>query len=294
MLILAGAGEPGILYYLEKKEQGTNIDFIIDNDPLVLGNRFFEHKINSPQVLSKITEKSGVKVIITSVVGYEKFEAQILGAGIPKKNITRLKKHSERFKRNQKISVNDISDVINLLNRTGVKSVPAYGTLLGLIRDGKLLPYDDDVDTWILEASLAGITEKVLDKIKNNIFPDAGFMRIRRHYLPENKFCDLTDPAKLALTLYSSDRTYLRIDFFLLCRSGNYYYTTHNQKDLYRLPVELFGSISHFNAAGRNHIVPSKYRKILKTIYGEWRIPVKPNEEHGQYYGHLHKIDHLT
>ena len=85
MLILAGAGEPGILYYLEKKEQGTNIDFIIDNDPMVLGNRFFDHKINSPQVLSKITEKSGMKVVITSVVGYEKFEAQILGAGIQKK-----------------------------------------------------------------------------------------------------------------------------------------------------------------------------------------------------------------
>ncbi len=290
MLVLAGAGEPSILYYLEKIKNGTEIDFIVDNDPMIQGEQFFEHIICSPEILTKMPEKANINVIITTVIGYDKFETQLLNAGIPKENIQKLNPRTARLKRNPKITINDISDVILSLNKKGVSCLPAYGTLLGLIRDSKILPYDDDVDTWILENTLNGLSDKVLKKIQKEIFPNAGHMRIRKHYLPENKFCGFRDPAKLAVTFYFPDKTHLRIDFFLLCKSGSYYYATHNQEDLYRLPVELFKSTSYYNAAGKEHLVPSNHNGILEAIYGEWRVPVKPNEDDGQYYDHLHKL----
>lgn len=38
------------------------------------------------------------------------------------------------------------ASIIRLLARNGIRSFVAYGTLLGLVRDGELLPHDDDVD----------------------------------------------------------------------------------------------------------------------------------------------------
>ena len=290
MLILAGAGEPSILYYLQKMKDGPNIDMIIDNDPVVQGKKFFDHKIQSPEILTHIKEKNSIKVIITSVSGYDSFEAQLLSAGIPKENIQKLSPISEKLTRNLKIGINKISDIIVLLNKNGLKCVPAYGTLLGLVRESRLLPYDDDVDIWVLEKNLGELQEDILGTIKENFFPDSNYMRIRTFYLPKNKFCKFKKPAKLTVTFYFNDKTHLRMDFYLLCESGEYYYDTDNQVNLFRLPTYLFEKTKYLKVAGNNLLVPCKHDKILETIYGDWRLPVKPNVDNGQYYGHLHEV----
>ena len=290
MLVLAGAGEPSVLYYLQKMKNGSRVDLVIDNDPMVQGKQFFDHKIQSPQMLTHMTEKNRIKVIITSVRGYDKFEAQVLSAGIPKENIKKLKPSSEKLIPNLEIGIKKISDIFLLLNKNGIKCLPAYGTLLGLIRENNLLPYDNDVDTWIMDENLNRLHEDILNTIQKKFFPKAQYMRIRKYCLPENKFCEFRKPVTITVTFYFADKTLFRIDFFLLCKSGAYYYNTDSQVELFRLPTYLFDTIKYFKVSGRNLLVPSRSDEILTTIYGDWRVPKKPNEDDGKYRGHLHEI----
>jgi len=289
MLILAGAGDTSMKYYAETVSKGINIDFVIDNNPDLNGVQFFNHIIRSPAILNSVKDKKNTKVVITALKGYDMFKRQVMSFDIPEENITRLIPKPEKFPFHPSTSINDITGYVKTFNEEGANCMLGYGTLLGLVREGKILPHDDDVDIWVMDSSLDMFTDEFINKHIGDKLCSPTFLKKRVHYLPDNKHCSFSGLAMKSVSYYFTDGSRLKVDFFLLCRESPYYYTTTARADLYRLPMDLFTSTTNINVGDCNHIVPSKYDDLLTFIYGDWRIPVLP-EADGKFRSHSNRI----
>jgi len=141
-----------------------------------------------------------------------------------------------------------------------VEHVPfflAYGTLLGIVRDGDLLPHDKDMDVglpWDVsrEALVRALTEK------------HGFSRFGRH-TPEN------DAWLIPLV---HRETGISIDLFFFKPDGDALLS-----GFHHLPVPLLWRFGHFTTRpleflGHTWQVPDPPERFFQEIYGpDWRTP---------------------
>ena len=149
-------------------------------------------------------------------------------------------------------------DVHDILEKIGVPFFLAFGTLLGLHRDGKLLPYDKDLDIgvpWDVPR------KSLLLKLKA-----FGYT-----YHSEDKITD--DKPVYNYGLYHK-RTGVSIDFFFFKREGDTYITGIDSK-----PIELTWTFPYFQLQeatwkDRKWLVPSPPELFFESVYGkEWRTP---------------------
>jgi len=290
MIVLAGAGDTGMKFYQESRSKGDRIDFVCDNDPELNGAQFFENIIQPTQILETINNKKDMKVYITALIGYEEFKQQILGYGIPESNIFRIHPKPEIFPFHSGTTIDDVSGFIKTFNDEGIKCLAGWGTLLGLIRDGQIMPHDYDIDIWVMEDTLDKLTNEVIKKSIGAKLSLPAFAKTRYLYMPDNRYCKVKGPAMKSLSYYFTDGSKLKVDFFLLCKNDPFFYTTTGRADLYRLPVDFFKSMKTFKTGRFEHIVPAKYNELLTFIYGDWQTPVLPDAD-GKYMAHLNRID---
>lgn len=88
----------------------------------------------------------------------------------------------------KELLIKTMSEFIKVCNQNGIEYVGAYGTVLGAIRHKGLIPWDDDIDVFMirenyekflrLKKSLVGSGYEIVD------LDDKGY------YLPFAKFCD--------------------------------------------------------------------------------------------------------
>lgn len=289
MLILAGAGDTSMQYYGEALKKGIKIGLIIDNDPALKGVQFFNHTIHSPEIIKDLKNKENAKVVLTALKGYEKFKHQLISLGIQKKNIERILPEPVKFPFHSGTTINHITGFVKSFNDDGANCMLGYGTLLGLVREGKILPHDDDVDIWVIDDTLDMFTDEFINKHIGTKLSSPVFWRKRVLYLPDNRHCKFSGIAMKSISYFFTDGSRLKVDFFLLCKEYPYFYTTTGRADLYRLPINLLNSTSIIRANNCDHVVPSDYDSLLTTIYGDWRSPVLPDPD-GKYRNHANRI----
>ncbi len=141
-------------------------------------------------------------------------------------------------------------------NETGRDLFVAYGTLLGLVRDGDLIAHDDDVDAmFMLEADNAYDAgqefAKIADSLKNagqnilNTFPGGNF-----HWAMPNGI-------NLDVFGYWCDGQEI---------SGYMFSFAGNENDVFPAKRE--------NLCGVEVLVPSNPEKFLQGVYGDgWSVP---------------------
>ncbi len=174
------------------------------------------------------------------------------------------------------------------------------GALLGLIREGKLIEYDDDIDLYLLPGAKINI-DKLKEKnlsyqnyyICGKVYDEKNILQKKNkwneyinynNHLPINYGCNRAEVAQYATKSYKENCiehtfTYPCIDIFYLEEYNNTYilpfYFGQKWNDYIIFTKDLTETIDTFLYNIKIKI-PKEYKKVLEIIYGEdWRIPKK-------------------
>jgi len=147
-----------------------------------------------------------------------------------------------------------------ILDRLGVVFFIEQGTLLGAIRHGGFIPWDDDLDLGSV-IGLHGLTEKSVDRVVA-AFRDNGFLvkvwrKEQRIYVPMVK-------------------SSVRIDWncFRIIEDSTFHYPG------VRIPVRVFTDLKEIDFMGEKFRAPNPPEEYLRFKYGEeWMVPKKTGFE---------------
>lgn len=169
--------------------------------------------------------------------------------------------------------------IVEALRGLDIQAFCAYGTLLGIVRDGGLIPYDTDMDMAILESESFSwdALEKALESHglkKECSYAYEGNVTEQRYILPDGLWVDFflfqkKDPDTLRSFFYFKDRTvaYENRDVFHV--KANYYPMIHG--------------VTEMEFHGMRVPVPENPEKHVEDVYGPgWRTPdpnCRPDEK---------------
>jgi phosphorylcholine metabolism protein LicD len=201
--------------------------------------------------------------------------------------------------------------VINLLKKSRISYWLCHGTLLGIIRDGNLIPWDHDIDiaVWYkkdIKKKLKKLMLKNNFKLKKKYFVeddlltfikkggrevDINFYQVKKKnfkeiafinwFVPKNNICKLVDALSSAESYEGNLKFIIKnfkyFEFFFkklknFLIQKNYFYKNIG----YTQPLDLLKKFEKLNFKNIEVVVPLKYKEYLNYIYGNnWRIPKK-------------------
>lgn len=167
-----------------------------------------------------------------------------------------------------------LRDVADILDAAKIKYILEAGTLLGIIRENRLLPWDNDVDITI-----TGTYEERL--LQNRWrFWLKGYRFYVRHYRrdtgPFRKGQVRIIRIQTRRLLFIKDLSLL--DIFIKRLIGDEYYWTVDVKNpvLKATPRHFYDETTVLEFEGKKYSVPQNAEDYLAYHYGkDWRIPVK-------------------
>lgn len=214
--------------------------------------------------------------------------------------------------RKEKIDIN-FSETISILNKHNIKYWICQGTLLGIIRDKKLIPWDHDIDIAVWSGTIS--KNKIKEIMLSNNFSlkkkylieddlltftkkggrevDFNFYEITKEkgsnkkiafvnwYIPKNFFCKLIEALSMA-NKYDGTLKYLIRSFFIFQPLFNRLRIfLINKKVFYRSagytqPMELLEEFKNVSFQDISLTVPKKAEEYLNYVYGnDWKTPKK-------------------
>ena len=162
------------------------------------------------------------------------------------------------------------------------------GSLLGLVREGKLIEYDNDIDLYFLEDTTIDLSDSILEQqqyyLCNKIYnPNNDKLKLNTWL----EYCSLTkmnntklnrsQVFQLAKETYNEKKiinkfTKDHIDIFILKKEGDIYKTDGDWGGLYFTEDDLKPVVNH--SLGFPVNIFNNAEEILERQYGEtWRIP---------------------
>lgn len=140
-----------------------------------------------------------------------------------------------------------LSELKKILDNHNIPFFLISGTLLGCIREGKLLGHDKDIDIGVWE------TQTIHSLTK--IFYNSGSFDVLPAYSPD-----------ILVVRHASGIT---IDIFIHYRTQNDYWHAGGKSRWHNTPFELIPH--HF--LSEEYLIPKNYDLYLKENYGDWRTP---------------------
>ena len=204
---------------------------------------------------------------------------------------------------------NNFKSTIEILNDNKIDYWICHGTLLGIIRDNNLIPWDNDVDIAFFENeidknNLLNLFVKAGFKKKDKFFKDDGLITLKREggkevdfnfynfnsdnqnvyvnwYIPKNNLMNLIHALsmgnyyngkyKIIIKKFSFLKSFFKIIISFLIRFNLFY-----KKAGYQHPYSLIKKIVEKNFDDLIIRIPANYENYLNYIYGDsWKIPRK-------------------
>ena len=165
-----------------------------------------------------------------------------------------------------------LKDICRILDENNIPYTLEGGTLLGIVRENRLLPWDNDLDITITDDHL----DKLI-KIRWKIWLAGYRTRIRKSKKDMPHF-----PAGSVRLIKIQTRKFLLkgvslLDVFVKTKVDEKYFWTVGIKNpvLKSVPYHFYEKLSKFPFDEYDYSVPTQYEDYLTYRYGDWKIPVK-------------------
>ena len=165
--------------------------------------------------------------------------------------------------------------VCKMLDLYNIPYILEAGTLLGVIRENRLLPWDNDLDITIVRDF-----EKILVRRIWLLFFRGYYVRVY-YYKRDTAFFkkgDIRIVKVKHINLLTQQKKDIVLDIFLKKRIDDEYFWTVglNPPVLKAVPHRFYEEHKRLNFKGYDFLVPDDSEGYLEEHYGKnWRIPVK-------------------
>ena len=257
-IILFGASLGG-QNYLKNHSHEYEVLAVADNNAVIHGQLLEGNLIINP---SAIPSYPYDKIIVASMY-VDSITKQLVELGVPREKIAYASKISMKrvglpfedesilSKANQMIA--KLSEILY-----DIPHYYAFGTLLGIVRDGRLIPWDDDIDVTIHEQDVEEIKQRLILHAKElkEIIDIKMYERVRQ------------DGKVIALMIdcYINDEAVFNIGLDTIFIENNI-----AKHDLNETPAVFFKAYEEIEFNGVKLKVPNKYEDFLTYTYGDWR-----------------------
>lgn len=169
-------------------------------------------------------------------------------------------------------------DVVELLDKHGIEYHLEGGTLLGLVRDKDLLPWDHDVDISLPYRSLHSFI-----KLKRILLFKGYKLSVRKSHEdfgPIKKGdCSIIKVKPLFHYLFDivypmAKENLIMLDVFMKISDEKFTYWQAKGRVM-RVENKHYESFDTIEALGRTFKAPNSYKDYLTEKYGDWSVPVK-------------------
>ncbi len=175
---------------------------------------------------------------------------------------------------NHTIAMKLLRDVTTILERKNIWYCLDGGTLLGIMRENRLLPWDDDLDLFVTEdeyKKVASLTWK---------FRMHGYWISVRRLKQDKPPFKKGDPrvVKIRNRRYYSVAGPVKLDIFIKYRVGDNYCWTEGiqEKNTKKsVPAHFFSKIILKEFDGKKYWIPEAYDEYLTHRYKDWRTPIR-------------------
>jgi hypothetical protein len=190
------------------------------------------------------------------------------------------------------IQFKNASLILKSFNKHGYIGWLDFGSLLGLIRDGKMISWDKDIDI-----SFIGTQEDALEVLRV-CYSELGYDHLGKHHLrnKDSEFYSSKHITTIKIHSARNDyvfvchdsrkyfwgeqkpeiRSYPWIDIYPVKKEDNYITYGHHTLDLWGFDSEFLEPLLEGYFMGNNFLIPNQSEKVLESHYTDsWRIPIK-------------------
>ena len=213
----------------------------------------YEDQPNLVKTLSELYVRSGDMPQARNLL--EKYIGLMLEKKLQDGEAPRKTKTNEVFASG--LAEQELKDVNRILRDAGLAAMLISGSLLGCIRENKILPHDKDVDMGIIGWENQ---YKLMDVLSasGEFFIDARDLKGEQTYLIAATHC----------------RTRMPVDFFFFHDRGTHF----RHAITFDIGHSLYFNFSKFQPLeheflGEKFLIPSNFETNLSENYGDWRTP---------------------
>lgn len=287
-IVIFGTGSYGkkVYNYFIKKSDFDIVSFA-DNDIAKQNTLLFNKKILNPNELKKLEFD---KIIIASSYGDKEIIKQLSSFGIKKDKMVLNINHTELFYFNEKDEIKLAKEIMlwicDLFNRYEINYHIDHGTLLGITRDDRILPWDCDVD-FAVHVKDAKRTEQILyDHLKT--FKSKYFKKNNWIFKLSTKKINIENEAvEMPCAIYIINQTnevvsefFHELGEFLLDIKFKY---SKNGKIFWNVSEKLLSCDENICFPPKEYKfeesivkIPAKNKLYLEAVYGkDWKTPIK-------------------
>lgn len=261
-----GASVGGQNYYSLNKEKLEVLGFL-DNDKKKHGQNLDGITIFSPEILKDIDCQEYDTIVISSMY-IDSIIAQLSSLGISKEKLSfppksQLKTNNKPFETQamRKKATNLLCALDEILSDE--KCYLSFGTLLGIVRENQLLPWDDDIDLSIFPQDVEHILDKIVANI-DKLSTDFNFKVYKRQY-------DEEQIANISIYCFREDKDLFHISLACLneIQPGMY------SQEVNITPKTYFEEFDEIVFNGHTFKAPKNHLDYLAYTYGDWKTPRK-------------------
>ena len=175
--------------------------------------------------------------------------------------------------KNAEIALKLLHDVTIELEKAGISYWLEGGTLLGIIRENRLLPWDNDMDISMYIQD----RWKLLKAVMKLVFK--GYrITVKSHPVTIGPF----RKGELRLIKIRNFERFLRkgeimLDIFLKKKVEDQFFWMVNVKTptLKSVPARFYDELGWVEFNGKKYMIPNDFDGYLSYRYGDWKTPVK-------------------
>ncbi len=173
--------------------------------------------------------------------------------------------------KNAEIALAMLKDVTDAMDEHGVRYWLDFGTLLGIVRENRILPWDDDMDISVFEEDRWKVEKIVLPTIKKKLY------RVyTRYFSQEDSVLNKGDirAFRVRNSRFGFMRGFVKIDIFVMYKNTDSYYW-YELGAKHKLPSEYLQELDTIEFNGKTYSKPKNHDAYLTHHYGDWRTPNK-------------------